>query len=131
MMPSRRSATCLSSVMRFNRAERLASDASVLVFTWNRVASLEDDEMLSRFCLMPSPSAAELVITTTFFGPEDLFIMMVGTRVKPSIMRGKKMVVNRNDLVRTRSRNSLRANRKMLRIDFAYDLPEDLVQRGL
>ena len=80
---------------------------------------------------MPSPSAAELVITTTLFGPEDLFIMMVGTRVKPSIMRGKKMVVNRNDLVRTRSRNSLRANRKMLRIDFAYDLPEDLVQRGL
>ena len=52
---------------------------------------------------------------------------MLGRTVKPNIMAGSKMVITINDFLRTVSRYSRRANRKMLCISFSHNVSEDIV----
>ena len=53
---------------------------------------------------------------------------MLGSTVKPNIIAGSRMVITMNDFLRTVSRYSRRANKKMLCIGLPHNVDEDVFE---
>src|SRR5215469_8871912 len=81
---------------------------------------------------MASPTDCRDATTTKCFVPSfiSLNMSMLGPTVRPVISTGTRMVMIRKVLLRTRSKYSRRAMRKMLCIRLAYRFDEDFFERG-
>src|SRR3954469_18668597 len=63
--------------------------------------------------------------------PDFFEAIMLGSTVNPNINAGSRIVMTMNDFLRTVSRYSRRANRKMLCIGLPHSVDEDIFERWL
>src|SRR5438270_11531766 len=63
--------------------------------------------------------------------PDFFDAIMLGSTVKPNISAGSRIVITMNDFLRTVSRYSRRANRKMLCISLPHGVDEDIFEQWL
>src|SRR5579859_4160278 len=79
---------------------------------------------------MSFPNWESAVAITIFCASPDFFeAIMLGSTVKPNIIAGSRIVITMNDFLRTVSRYSRRANRKMLCISLPHYVDKDVFQR--
>src|SRR5579871_5568360 len=124
MKPS--SCPLLTSVRSLARSSSLVSlTTSTVYFVPNRVPLVS--------CDATDCAISGLLLTTAMCFVPAVFIIasLLGRKIMPNMNSGSRMVLMRNDLVRTRSRYSRRRISPILRIVITHHVDKDLFQRWL